>query len=80
MTLRGTYTYMVYICIYMCAYIVAVTAQWLCMSLAICIVFSSCSYAPCAGTMQCMCCSQSSSSVAWAGQAGKLWPEPVVLL
>ena len=43
-------------------------------------VFSSCLSAPCVGTMQCMYCSQSSSSVAWAGQAGNLWPEPVVLI
>ncbi len=52
MTLRGTYTYMGYIYIYVCAYIVAITARWLCMSLLICIVLRLCSSAPCAGTMQ----------------------------
>ena len=36
--------------------------------------------APCDGTMWCMYCSQFSSSVAWAGQAGRLWPDPVVLI
>ena len=65
----------------MYVYIGAVTARWLCMfPYVVYTVFSSCLSAPCVGTMQCMYWSQSSSSVAWAGQAGNLWPEPVVLI